>query len=167
MKTRYHRVTTDNKWLLVYLLAAFMTGLLVAGVFIKSYSYFKSINRPQALLNPLDGVESPEEVSTTIPKQETRWWRLYQLVRFQESNYGTKGLAATCREQGKWNEIGWLPVKGFCFQTEGDQEMTFANWITKNITFGGLTESAALCRYNTGFAYKTCAYSRGELAKAK
>ena len=58
MKTKYHRVTTDNKWLLVYVLAAFMTGLLVAGVFIKSYSYFKSINRPQALLSPLDGIGS-------------------------------------------------------------------------------------------------------------
>ena len=61
-KKDYIRVTTDNKWVLVYILTAFMAGLLTAGTFIKAYDYFKSINQPTELLSPLVGALQPPKV---------------------------------------------------------------------------------------------------------
>lgn len=108
-----------------------------------------------------------EPVSNVIPKEQTRWFRLYTLVRWYESNNGKKGLAVTCAKKGMVNEIGYLPYKGFCFQNKWDQELTFANWINKRYNYDGLTESQLLCLWNTGKAYKSCHYSNGNLAKAK
>ena len=154
-KKEYIRKTTDNKWLLVYILTAFMAGLLTAGVFIKSYSYFTSINKPQALLSPLDGLESlvvGKVYANEIKKEDTNWWRIYQRVRWLESNGGTKGLAVTCRRKRMVNSIGYMGEKGFCFSSQAEEELTFARWMTKHITFEGMTEDQALRLYS-GNAY--------------
>ena len=55
-KKDYIRKTTDNKWVLVYILTAFLAGLLTAGVFIKAYTFFSNYNQPQDLLSPLSEV---------------------------------------------------------------------------------------------------------------
>ena len=167
-KKEYVRRTTDNKWVLVYILTAFLVGLLTAGTFIKAFDYFRSINQPTELLSPLSDILPPPTVlANEIKKEDTRWWRLYKIVRLQESSNGSRGLAVTCKKNGMVNDIGYLPYKGFCFPTLGDQEMTFANWINKRFNYDGLTENQLLCLWNTGKPYKTCANSQGNLSKAK
>ena len=151
-KKEYIRKTTDNKWLLVYILTAFLAGLLTAGVFIKAYSYFTSINRP--LLSPLSGIESlvvKPVYANEIKKEDANWWRIYQRVRWLESNGGTKGLAVTCRNKGMVNSIGYMGEKGFCFSSQAEEELAFARWITIRLN-KGMTEDQALRLYS-GDAY--------------
>ena len=104
--------------------------------------------------------------TTEIKKEDTRWFRLFKTIRWYESNNGTRGLAVTCKNKGKINEIGYLPYSGYCFDNESEQETTIANWMNKRINFDGLTDSQLLCLWNTGKAYTSCAYSRGQLDRA-
>jgi hypothetical protein len=120
-------------WLIIF------TGLIV-------YYYFKESNKPllsPAVLNPVSTVYANE-----IPKEQTRWYRLYKKVRWLESNNGTKGLAITCLKKGMVNSIGYLPVKGYCFDSQEQEEITFAKWINKHIGIEGMTEAQALNHYS-------------------
>ena len=155
-KKDYVRVTTDNKWVLVYVLTVFMAGLLTAGVFIKSYSYFTSINKPQALLSPLDGLESlvvGKVYANEIPDSQSLLHKLYLYVRWNESNNGTKGLAVTCRSKGKINQVGYILYKGYCFNSREEQEITVKQWFSKRITIQGLSPREALIVYTGGADY--------------
>ena len=143
----YIRKTTQNTKVTLKIVLALLVGMGLATAFWTLYIAFSGINQP--LISPLTGIVSPAYASNTeIPKTQTRWWRLYQRVRWLESNNGTKGLALTCRSKGGYNEIGYLPVKGYCFKTLDDQEQTFASWITKHLTFEGMTEAQALRHYS-------------------
>lgn len=166
-KSEYIRKTTDNRWVLVYVLTAFIAGMMTVGLFLKAYTFFTSINS-QALLSPIEGIELIKPVyANEIKKEDTRWWRLYQLIRKQESNYGKMGLAVTCAKKGMINEVGYLPVKGFCFKSEWDQESTVANWINKRATYDGMTDHQLLCMWNEGKLKNTCAYAKGDLKNSK
>jgi hypothetical protein len=112
------------------------------------------------VLNPVKNVYANE-----IRKEDTKSWKLYQLVRKYESNYGTMGLAVTCKNKGMINEVGYLPFKGFCFKSEGDQELTVMQWFQKRLN-GGMSVETAMCLYNTGRLQKSCAYSIGNLSEA-
>lgn len=160
----YRRKTTQNRLMAFYVLLAVALTFFLTNLFWVAYTGLREVNQP--LLSP-DARDATIVYKNEIPKEQTRWWRLYQLVRLQESNYGTKGLAVTCRAKGGYNDIGYLPYKGFCFGTIGDQELTFANWVNKRFAFLEYSESQILCLYNEGIAHKSCAYSRGDLAKAK
>lgn len=151
-----------------YVLAAAITGFVIGCLFVRLYCYFTSINKEE-LVSPLKGVESlvvKPVYANEIKKEDTRWYRLYKKVRWYESNNGTKGLAVTCKSKGKVNEIGYLPYKGFCFNSISEQELTFANWINNRHNKNGWTDGQLLCFYNTGMLMKTCAYSEGRLGEA-
>lgn len=115
------------------------------------YSAFKGINQ-DPIITPLSFV-SPA-YADEIPKEQTRWYRLYTRVRRLESSNGTKGLAVTCKKKGKVNEIGYLPVKGYCFPSREAQELEFARWISNHITVQGMSEDKALLHYSAG-AYQS------------
>jgi len=112
------------------------------------------------VINPVKQVYANE-----IRKEDTKSWKLYQLVRRYESNYGTMGLAVTCKNKGMVNEVGYLPVKGFCFNNQSEQELTVIQWFQKRLN-GGMSIETALCLYNTGIKQPSCAYSIGLLSEA-
>jgi hypothetical protein len=117
------------------------------------------------LVSPLTGNLVTPVHASEIPKEQTRWYRLYKFVRWVESNDGTKGLAVTCKSKGMYNDIGFLPVKGFCFKTIEEQELTFANWVNRKYN-NGLTENQLLCLYNEGVARDNCPYINNDLKNA-
>lgn len=111
----------------------------------------------------VEPVPSPTPEPTPIPTTDM----MVQFVWFRETGYGKapKGYHMRCREQGKWNEIGYKTTSSFCFD---DKEHGFATikqqfegWVTKT----GVAD--ALCTYNLGWlrdddgnriAYTTCSY---------
>lgn len=103
--------------------------------------------------------------SEGLRKESTRSWKMYQYIRFVESNNGTKGLAVTCKNKGKINEVGFRALSGYCFNNERDQETTVMQYIESRLN-SGWTESEILCFYNSGKKLSTCPYSLGDLSNA-
>jgi len=139
-----------------YLFLLILAGLLIWANIAKEQS--------KPLISPI-AVGVMPVYANEIRKEDTKSWRLYQLVRRYESNNGTMGLAVTCSKIGKINEVGYLPVKGFCFDSESDQEITVMRWFQKKLN-NGWTIEEALCQYNTGKKQPSCAYSIGKLSEA-
>jgi len=79
---------------------------------------------------------------------------LYNFVRHHESNGGTKGLAVTCKNKGKINEIGYLLTPGHCFNNATDQEVTFKKWMSKRLNSGMSVQDALIIYTNNApYAY--------------
>ena len=117
------------------------------------------------LISPLTGIKVTQVYANEIPKEKTRWFRLYKFVRWVESNDGTKGLASTCKYKGMVNSIGYRALEGFCFNSQEEEEITFSNWVNKRWN-NGMTERALLCQYNTGRATEHCPYVNNDLKNA-
>jgi len=162
---KYKRITVDLQWVHIYVLLAFMLGMLTIGAFISIYNGFKSINSNEPMLSPVvpENLLVKTVYAAEIKKEDTRWWKMYQIIRFRESNYGTKGLAVTCKKKGMINDVGYLPVKGYCFKSEWDQENTVANWINKRANYDGLTEKELYCVWNGAGKTENCHYANGRL----
>lgn len=124
--------------------------------------YTDSLPKADPRVSMIPQVQASE---VELRKESTRAWRLYQKIRWNESNNGTRGLAVTCKGKGEINEIGWLPYKGFCFKSDWEQELTAMQYIEKKLN-NGWTEDSVLCYWNTGKVLSTCPYSRGDLKNA-
>jgi len=153
---KYKRLTTRNTAMPVYLILAYMIGVMTLGVFLIAYLGFSRVNKTEEkLLSPLTGIEliRPIYASETIPDDKSLLHKLYLYVRWNESSDGTKGLAVTCRKKGGVNEVGYLPVKGYCFSSQQEQEITVKQWFAKRITIQGLTPREALMVYTGNANY--------------
>jgi len=100
-----------------------------------------------------------------LRKEDTKAWKMYQRIRWVESNNGTKGLAVTCKNKGMINETGYRALQGFCFKSDWDQELTIMQYIEKRLN-AGWTQNEVYCFFNTGKKLLSCAYSNGDLANA-
>lgn len=100
---------------------------------------------------------------TPIPTAEL----MAQFVWFRESGYGKapKGYHMRCREQGKWNEIGYKVTSGFCFDSKEQGLAILKDQLASRSTASSVAD--ALCTYNLGWfyddkgrraAYTTCSY---------
>lgn len=89
---------------------------------------------------------------------------LASFIHFRESNNGTapKGHHITCRNKGMWNEIGYAPQQGFCFESEEAGMIKLDNWLKENVEALGIPQS--LCKYNSGKALADCQYYQDYLA---
>lgn len=105
-------------------------------------------------------------MASELKKESTRAWKMYQEIRWLESNNGTKGLAVTCKNKGGVNEVGFLPYKGFCFKSEWDQELTVMNYIEKRLN-NGWTINEVKCYWNEGVKRNNCPYALNDLANSK
>ena len=148
---KYRKIVTkpvkSTRWPLTALGVIWLAFLLLA-LFLVAYNAFRGVNQP--LISPIEGISvvSPA-YANEIKKEDSNWWRIYQRVRWLESNNGTKGLAVTCSKKGLINEIGYLPYKGYCFNNRAEQELTFSRWITKRLN-AGMSEEEALRIYSGG-----------------
>lgn len=77
-----------------------------------------------------------------------------------ESGRGTndnpKGLHNICNAKGMSNEFGFYPSGDWCWNTFEEGVKRLELWRENEAK--GLTENAALCKYNTGTANENCAY---------
>lgn len=118
------------------------------------------------LISPLvTNVVHPVYAKEELRKESTKAWKMYQYIRWVESNNGTKGLAVTCKNKGKINEVGFRALSGYCFNNERDQETTVMQYIESRLN-SGWTEAEVYCFYNSGKKVNGCAYSRGDLSNA-
>lgn len=144
-----------NIWYLIYILMS----LVLLWALINKAVNSASLISPVALYIP------KPVYASELKKEDTRAWKLYQRIRWIESNNGTKGLAVTCKNKGGFNEVGYLPYKGFCFKSEWEQELTTMQYIENKLN-NGWTENNILCFWNTGKRLSSCAYSNGDLKNA-
>lgn len=108
-------------------------------------------------------VPSPTPEPTAIPTVDL----MAQFVWYRETGYGKapRGYHMRCREQGKWNELGYKVSSSFCFESKEQGfetiEAQFSEWVKKSSVVD------ALCTYNLGWlrdnegnrvAYTTCGY---------
>lgn len=147
-----------NIW---YFIAFLMIVFMFYGLLCKLGEQYNS----GKLVSPLVSNPVTQVYASELKKEDTKAWKIYQYIRWVESNNGTKGLAVTCKSKNGVNEIGYLPVKGFCFKSEWDQELTVMQYIEKRLN-NGWTEDQVKCFYNSGSKLSTCAYSRGDLSNA-
>lgn len=117
------------------------------------------------LVSPLVSIVEPVYAKEELRKESTKAWKMYQYIRWGESNNGTKGLAVTCKSKGKVNEVGFRALSGYCFNNERDQETTVMQYIESRLN-SGWTEAEVYCFYNSGRKVNGCAYSRGDLLNA-
>lgn len=118
------------------------------------------------LVSPLVNLPHVNQVQASeLRKEDTKPWKMYQKIRWVESNNGTKGLAVTCKNKGKINEIGFRALQGYCFNNERDQETTIMQYIEYKLN-RGWTESEVYCFFNTGKKTKTCPYALNDLSNA-
>lgn len=117
------------------------------------------------LISPLVSIVEPVYAKEELRKESTISWKMYQYIRWVESNNGTKGLAVTCKNKGKVNEVGFRALSGYCFNNERDQETTVMQYIESRLNLGW-TEAEVYCFYNSGRKVNGCAYSRGDLLNA-
>lgn len=123
-----------------------LMGLVVLYALIARY-----VNR-MPLISPL--VSGPMPVyANENPEPINRINVIYNFVRWNESNGGTKGLAVTCAKKGKINEVGYLPIKGYCFDNATDQEVTIKRWFEKHMNVEGMSVQEALVHYTGGADY--------------
>lgn len=96
--------------------------------------------------------------------REIDYKNLAQFIHFRESNSGTapKGHHVTCRNKGLWNEIGYAPQQGFCFESEEAGMAKLDSWLKENVSALGISKS--LCKYNSGKALADCQYYQDYLA---
>lgn len=124
----------------------------------------RQVNKGE-LISPLVSIVEPVYAKEELRKESTRSWKMYQYIRWVESNNGTKGLAVTCKNKGKVNEVGFRALSGYCFNNERDQETTVMQYIEIRLN-SGWTEAEVYCFYNSGRKVNGCAYSRGDLLNA-
>lgn len=117
------------------------------------------------LISPLVSIVEPVYAKEELRKESTKSWKMYQYIRWVESNNGTKGLAVTCKNKGKVNEVGFRALSGYCFNNERDQETTVMQYIETRLN-SGWTEAEVYCFYNSGKKVNGCAYSNGDLLNA-
>jgi hypothetical protein len=118
------------------------------------------------LISPLVSLPHVNQVQASeLRKEDTTAWKIYQRIRWIESNNGTKGLAVTCQNKGKVNEVGFRALQGFCFNNLRDQETTVMQYIETRLNTGW-TEAEVLCYWNGFGKVNGCAYSRGDLKNA-
>lgn len=132
------------------------------------WAYINRQVNKNPLISPLVSTTVPQVMASEvnyIPKEQTRWFRLYKFVRFVESNNGIKGLAVTCKKKGMVNSIGYRALEGFCFNSQEEEEITFSNWVNKRYN-NGMSERALLCQYNSGRAVEDCPYVNLDLSNA-
>lgn len=121
----------------------------------------RQVNKGE-LISPLVSIVEPVYAKEELRKESTKAWKMYQYIRWVESNNGTKGLAVTCANKGKINEVGFRALSGYCFNNERDQETTVMQYIETRLN-NGWTEAEVYCFYNSGKKVNGCAYSRGDL----
>jgi len=140
----------STKILLFSWLSVFATLQLV--------SFIQWHNQP--LLSPLAQEVQAYETPTKDKKTE-RLEKLYRIVHELESNNGTApaGHHLDCKALGKVNEIGYVALDEYCFDSIHAQISKFMDYMGKIID-KGYTDSEALCYYNTGKASKLCEYSK-------
>ena len=120
-----------------------------------------SVKAVESYLNPPKTPQcTKDEITQVNPKE------FFEVIWKHESGKGTNtdptALHIYCRNKGKWNEIGYNPQDKFCFGSKTEAEYYVAYYLEKNCK--GMTMSQALCRWNTGTASDTCAYSEGNLS---
>lgn len=119
------------------------------------------------LVSPLvTNVVSPVYAKEELRKESTKAWKVYQWIRKVESTYGTQGLAVTCAKKGKFNEVGFRALQGYCFNNERDQETTLMQYIESKLN-NGWTEDEVKCFYNGFGKVDGCYYSREDLINSK
>ena len=110
---------------------------------------------------------TPEPTATPAPTPIPTAEIMAQFVWFRESGYGKapKGYHMRCREQGKWNEIGYKVTSDFCFDSKEQGLTVLKDQLEARSAKSSVAD--ALCTYNLGWfydsegrraAYTTCGY---------
>ncbi len=129
------------------------------------WAYINRQVNKEGLIDPRVSHVVTQVYASELRKEDTKAWKMYQYIRFVESNNGTKGLAVTCKNKGKANEVGFRALSGYCFNNERDQETTVMQYIEGRLN-SGWTENEVYCFYNAGRKVDGCAYSKGDLKNA-
>lgn len=129
---------------------------------VTAWAYINRQVNKGGLISPLVSIVEPVYAKEELRKESTISWKMYQYIRWVESNNGTKGLAVTCKNKGKVNEVGFRALSGYCFNNERDQETTVMQYIESRLN-SGWTEAEVLCYWNGFGKVDGCPYSRMDL----
>lgn len=110
----------------------------------------------------------PQNAVLAVVQSSISFSSFFDTIWLQESTRGkdkTVGsLHMKCRAKGLWNEIGYNPQAGYCFQDRDHAEAKIKLWLMENCSNKSMAQ--CLCYYNQGSNNTECAYSKGDLVNA-